>query len=170
MASLQGPAVWALRAQTDKLEYSTVMRRVLEGTPNLFMREGMAVDLDLGPNDEVHGRGLQGRDDSLLKLDQVNTPLLITMVPGLLLMAHCTRVQVRGVRTFFGITFRCRAAVITTGTFMNGRIWVGRQSMPAGRSKSICRTCCYEWRFTGILVAEHAVIMCWVPQPGHFSV
>ena len=39
----------------------------------------------------------------------------------------------RGVRTFFGITFRCRAAVVTTGTFMNGRIWVGRQSMPAGR-------------------------------------
>jgi tRNA U34 5-carboxymethylaminomethyl modifying enzyme MnmG/GidA len=45
--------VWALRAQTDKLEYSTVMRRVLEATPNLFMREGMAVDLDIGPNDEV---------------------------------------------------------------------------------------------------------------------
>jgi tRNA U34 5-carboxymethylaminomethyl modifying enzyme MnmG/GidA len=43
------------------------------------------------------------------------------------------RVQIRGVRTFFGITFRCRAAVVTTGTFMNGRIWVGRQSMPAGR-------------------------------------
>lgn len=41
--------------------------------------------------------------------------------------------QVRGVRTFFGITFRCQAAVITTGTFMNGRIWVGRQSMAAGR-------------------------------------
>lgn len=39
----------------------------------------------------------------------------------------------RGVRTFFGISFRCRAAVLTTGTFMNGRIWVGRMSMPAGR-------------------------------------
>lgn len=51
--TLQGPAVWALRAQTDKIEYSTVMRRVLEATPNLFMREGMAVDLDIGPNDEV---------------------------------------------------------------------------------------------------------------------
>lgn len=50
---VQGPAVWALRAQTDKIEYSTVMRRVLEATPNLFLREGMVVDLDLGPNDEV---------------------------------------------------------------------------------------------------------------------
>ena len=35
---------------------------------------------------------------------------------------------VAGVRTFFGVTFRCRAAVLTTGTFMNGRIWVGRAS------------------------------------------
>lgn len=50
---MQGPAVWALRAQTDKIEYATVMRRVLESTPNLYMREGMAVDLDVGPNDEV---------------------------------------------------------------------------------------------------------------------
>ena len=41
--------------------------------------------------------------------------------------------EVAGVRTYFGITFACRAAVLTTGTFMNGRIWVGRTSMPAGR-------------------------------------
>ena len=38
-----------------------------------------------------------------------------------------------GVKTHFGITFRCKAAVLTTGTFMNGRIWVGRASLPAGR-------------------------------------
>ena len=27
-----------------------------------------------------------------------------------------------GVTTYFGITFRCRAAVLTTGTFMNGQV------------------------------------------------
>ncbi len=37
-------------------------------------------------------------------------------------------------RTFFGLTFACKAAVLTTGTFMNGRIWVGRHSMEAGRA------------------------------------
>ena len=36
----KGPAVWALRAQTDKLEYAASMRRVLEETPNLYIREG----------------------------------------------------------------------------------------------------------------------------------
>lgn len=54
--------------------------------------QGMAVDVEVGPNDEV-----------------------------------C------GIKTYFGITFKCRAAVLTTGTFMNGTIWVGRQSMSAGR-------------------------------------
>ena len=52
----QGPAVWALRAQTDKLEYAREMRRVLENSPNLDIREGMATDLEFGPNDEVTGR------------------------------------------------------------------------------------------------------------------
>jgi hypothetical protein len=33
--------VWALRAQTDKLEYAAEMRRVLEATPNLYIREAM---------------------------------------------------------------------------------------------------------------------------------
>lgn len=44
--SVQGPAVWALRAQTDKLEYSREMRKLLEETPNLFIRE---VRSDKGP-------------------------------------------------------------------------------------------------------------------------
>lgn len=89
----KGPAVWALRAQTDKLEYAREMRRVLENAPNLYLREGMAVDIDLGPNDEVVG-----------------------------------------VETFFGMHFRAKAVVLTTGTFMNGTIWVGRKAMPAGRA------------------------------------
>lgn len=45
--------MWALRAQTDKLEYAREMRRLLERTPNLDIREGMAVDIELGPNDEA---------------------------------------------------------------------------------------------------------------------
>ncbi|CAI5963834.1 unnamed protein product [Closterium sp. NIES-65] len=89
----RGPAVWALRAQTDKREYSEEMRKVVENTPNLFIREAMATELIVGPNDDV-----------------------------------------QGVRTFFGVDFLAKAVVLTTGTFMNGRIWVGRQSLPAGRA------------------------------------
>ncbi|MDB9494009.1 tRNA uridine-5-carboxymethylaminomethyl(34) synthesis enzyme MnmG [Spirulina major CS-329] len=91
--SSRGPAVWALRAQTDKREYAQVMRRIVENQENLAIREGMATDLILGPNDEV-----------------------------------------LGVQTYFGTCFAAKAVVLTTGTFLGGTIWIGNQSMPAGRA------------------------------------
>lgn len=53
------------------------------------------------------------------------------MVTGLELDAND---EVTGVSTFWGMTFRAPAVVVTTGTFMNGVIWVGRKSLPAGRA------------------------------------
>lgn len=89
----RGPAVWALRAQTDKWEYLKEMRAKLETQDNLSIREGMVTELILGENDDV-----------------------------------------KGVRTHFGMEFKAPAVVLTTGTFMNGQIWVGRKTLAAGRA------------------------------------
>ncbi|GJQ12568.1 hypothetical protein GpartN1_g4359.t1 [Galdieria partita] len=51
----KGPAVWALRAQTDKREYSEKMRQILDETDNLVLREGMVTDILTGPNGEITG-------------------------------------------------------------------------------------------------------------------
>jgi tRNA uridine 5-carboxymethylaminomethyl modification enzyme len=51
----RGPAVWALRAQTDKREYAAVMKQIVENQENLSVREGMVTDLVLGQNQEVIG-------------------------------------------------------------------------------------------------------------------
>lgn len=91
--SSRGPAVWALRAQTDKREYAAVMKGIVENQANLVLREGMVTDLILGPNDDVVG-----------------------------------------VQTYFGVAFACQAVILTTGTFLGGRIWVGDKSMEAGRA------------------------------------
>lgn len=91
--SSRGPAVWALRAQTDKREYAAVMKEIVENQENLIIREGMVTDLVLGANDEVIG-----------------------------------------VETYFGVAFQAPAVILTTGTFLGGRIWVGNKSMPAGRA------------------------------------
>lgn len=91
--SSRGPAVWALRAQTDKREYAAVMKSVVENQENLVIREGMATDLILGKNDEIIG-----------------------------------------LETHFGMTFGCKAVILTTGTFLNGTIWVGKKSLSAGRA------------------------------------
>ncbi len=91
--SSRGPAVWALRAQTDKREYAAVMKGIVENQPNLSIREGMVTDLVLGKNSEI-----------------------------------------LGVETYFGTCFATKAVVLTTGTFLGGRIWVGNKSMEAGRA------------------------------------
>lgn len=51
----RGPAVWALRAQTDKREYAAVMKNVVENQENLTIREGMATDIVLDSNEAICG-------------------------------------------------------------------------------------------------------------------
>jgi len=49
----RGPAVWSPRAQCDKALYRVRMREVLEGQPNLFIKQAEVVDL------EVQGTGIR---------------------------------------------------------------------------------------------------------------
>lgn len=53
--SSRGPAVWALRAQTDKREYAALMKSIVENQDLLTIRESMVTDLVVGANDEVIG-------------------------------------------------------------------------------------------------------------------
>ena len=88
----RGPAVWALRAQTDKRQYARQMLQLLQHTPNLALREAMVTGLVV--------------EDA----------------------------RVSGIRTYFGSSYGAGAVVLTAGTFLGGQIWVGNQSMSAGRA------------------------------------
>ena len=92
----RGPAVWALRAQTDKRLYSHQMLQLLQHTPNLALREAM--------------------------------------VTGLETTAEADQQRISGIRTYFGSVYGAEAVILTAGTFLGGRIWVGHQSMAAGRA------------------------------------
>src|SRR5205085_3006372 len=46
----RGPAVQSPRAQADRALYRTEMRRVLEATPNLHLRQGVVIDLIIDNN------------------------------------------------------------------------------------------------------------------------
>ena len=54
----RGPAVQSPRAQADRSLYRTEMRRVLEATPNLHLRQGVVVDL-ITDNNRVIGIEMQ---------------------------------------------------------------------------------------------------------------
>ena len=43
--SSKGPAVWSPRVQSDKLAYQTAMKKKLEETPNLFIKQGTTENL-----------------------------------------------------------------------------------------------------------------------------
>ena len=63
--------------------------------------------------------------------NQENLTIRESMVTDLVLGAND---EVIGVETYFGVGFQCKAVILTTGTFLGGKIWVGNKSMPAGRA------------------------------------
>ncbi|MAS27174.1 MAG: tRNA uridine-5-carboxymethylaminomethyl(34) synthesis enzyme MnmG [Synechococcus sp. NAT40] len=104
----RGPAVWALRAQTDKRQYSRQMLQLLQHTPNLALREAMVTGLNIEGDPTGGGESW----------DPSQGPVA----------------QITGVCTYFGSVYNAKAVVLTAGTFLGGRIWVGHQSMAAGRA------------------------------------
>ncbi|MDT5061650.1 MAG: tRNA uridine 5-carboxymethylaminomethyl modification enzyme [Acidobacteriota bacterium] len=54
----RGPAVQSPRAQADRALYRTEMRRTLEATPNLHLRQGLVIDL-IVKNGQIYGVELQ---------------------------------------------------------------------------------------------------------------
>lgn len=89
--SSKGPAVRALRAQSDKRQYMDYMRNIIENNENIYLRQACITDL-LVENDKIVGA-----------VDE------------------------------FGIEYSAGAVVLTTGTSLNGRIFVGLRSYSAGR-------------------------------------
>jgi len=87
----KGPAVRALRAQSDKKEYMKFVRELLENQENLYIKQCTVSDL----------------------------------------MVHDDRIC--GVVDELGLQYRAKAVILTTGTSLNGKIFIGLQSFPAGR-------------------------------------
>jgi tRNA uridine 5-carboxymethylaminomethyl modification enzyme len=93
----KGPAVQALRAQCDKQAYRLAMKFVLEGQPNLELKQATIAQLQ-----------------SELRADG--------------------RHVVTGVLTTNGWRYEARSVIMTTGTFINGRLVVGEKTQPGGRA------------------------------------
>jgi len=122
----RGPAVWALRAQTDKRQYARQMLQLLQHTPNLHLREAMVTGLVVeGDGASSGGRGCA---------DDQRAPGMAGADRNNLIDPSWPVGRVTGVRTYFGSVYGAGAVILTTGTFLGGRIWVGDRSMAAGRA------------------------------------
>ena len=104
----RGPAVWATRCQCAKEKYTERMQRVVLGQSNLTVFEDSVTDI-------ITGR----RDSSEYPTNPLaNTPVNSTLDSS----AQC----VLGVTTINHGTILCKAVVVTSGTALNGRIWIGK--------------------------------------------
>lgn len=86
----KGPAVYALRAQADKILYQREMKKVIEQQPNLSLHQTMVEKLIM--------------EDGVCK----------------------------GVITRTGARYSAEAVVLTTGTYLRGRIFIGDLSYESG--------------------------------------
>lgn len=89
--SSKGPAVRALRAQSDKKEYMRYMRNVIESIDNIYLKQCCITEL-VAKEGEITGA-----------IDE------------------------------FGNEYFTRAIILTTGTSLDGRIFIGLNSYRAGR-------------------------------------
>ena len=89
--SSKGPAVRALRAQSDKKEYRYAARHLVEQQENLTLKQTQIVDLIVEKN------------------------------------------EIKGVVDELGIEYYAPTVILTTGTSLEGRIFIGLKSFQAGR-------------------------------------
>lgn len=89
--SSKGPAVRALRAQSDKRQYMDYMRNIIENNENIYIRQACITDL-------IAENGI-----------------------------------IKGAVDEFGIEYHAGAVILTTGTSLSGKIFVGLRSYSAGR-------------------------------------
>ena len=104
----KGPAVQALRAQADKRLYSLEMKHNLERRANLDVKQGQAVEM---------GRHTANDDGVAPSVAERGTPDRRLFV-----------------RTAAGWTYLAPAVVVTTGTFLSGRLIMGETVTPGGRA------------------------------------
>lgn len=87
----KGPAVWALRAQADKIIYQRAMQTELEKQPNLTVRQAEVEEILTDSNGRANG-----------------------------------------VRTRTGLQFIAKAIILATGTFLQGKIFIGQLNYASG--------------------------------------
>ena len=122
----RGPAVQSPRSQADKIVYAQLARHIMETTPNLFTLMDTVTDIRTVASDQP--------------LPPQSGSAVAGTIPGEAAAQELTEAAASGMRqkvtavvTERGRVIPCRAVVLTTGTFLGGRIFIGEYDAPCGR-------------------------------------
>jgi tRNA uridine 5-carboxymethylaminomethyl modification enzyme len=129
----RGPAVQAPRSQADKLLYSRLARQTLEQTENLYTLQDTVVDLETVASNVPLPPGssssaAEGTIPGEKRVDAEKAAGNAKFAQGV-----PYRQKLTAVITERGRRVPVRAAILTTGTFLGGRIFIGAYDAPCGR-------------------------------------
>lgn len=99
----KGPAVHSLRAQADKVNYSMEMRKTLQNTEHLTIRQAEVAEIITVPANSADGEKKDGQ------MVEINGELQ----------------KITGVKTVSGGVYHCKAVVLCTGTYLRARCLTG---------------------------------------------
>ena len=108
----KGPAVHSLRAQADKQAYIAEMRKTLENTPGLTIKQAEVTELITVDKADSCGKRAAGEDENV---DDQLSKKIIT-----------------GVRTASGAVYHAKKVVLCTGVYLNARCIYGEVSEYTG--------------------------------------
>ena len=108
----KGPAVHSLRAQADKQAYIAEMRKTLENTPGLTIKQAEVTELITVDKADSCGERAAGEDENV---DDQLSKKVIT-----------------GVRTASGAVYHAKKVVLCTGVYLNARCIYGEVSEYTG--------------------------------------
>ncbi len=121
----KGAAMWSPRAQCDKTRFSEEWRHTLENTTDLYIWQDAVTELLFEPVAESPERGDYTAPN----------PAADTRIPtGFESAKTGPEKRICGVRTRMGVTIRCRAVVLTAGTFLEGLMHCGASQAEGGRA------------------------------------
>lgn len=99
----KGPAVHSLRAQADKVNYSMEMRKTLQNTEHLTIRQAEVAEIITVP---ANSAAVEKKDGQMV---EINGELQ----------------KSTGVKTVSGGVYHCKAVVLCTGTYLRARCLTG---------------------------------------------
>ena len=123
----KGPAVQALRAQSDKEMYAREMRRMLEGQAGLTVKEALVTDIEVPGGEwlgDEKGDGASPRFLAGHRYDMIGGPLDDGLSGN-----GWIRLETKSGEGYVGKT-----VVLTTGTSLAGKIIMGERAYTGGRA------------------------------------
>ena len=104
----KGPAVHSLRAQADKVNYSMEMRKTLQNTEHLIIRQAEVAEIITVPANSADGEtaAVEKKDGQMV---EINGELQ----------------KITGVKTVSGGVYHCKAVVLCMGTYLRARCLTG---------------------------------------------